>query len=280
MSVIVATIITYILSWLAEAVLNWFSGVYDTMFWNGFAIEINFRNLDNFSISGLYNAIYTFAIAILIILFIKKMIETYLAWSGGDPDNNPLNVLIGFLKAMIIMICFGFVYTQFANVFFDFFNSLIKGMTGSTNPVGVTSSNLAFNVFGAILYLIIAIQFALLYFQFITRGIEMFVLRLGVPFAAIGLLNSDGGAFKGYLKKFIANAFTIIVQLLLMQLAIILMNKGKFVLSLSTSAIAIRTPHMLQEFMSTAGGGSISGKVSTVTRVVNTFRGGIGKGKK
>ena len=68
MAVIVGTIITYILSWLAEAVLNWFSGVYDTMFWNGFAIEINFRNLDNFSISGLYNAIYTFAIAILALI--------------------------------------------------------------------------------------------------------------------------------------------------------------------------------------------------------------------
>lgn len=72
----------------------------------GFAIEINFRNLENFNVGGLYNAIYTFAIAVLIILFIKKMIETYLAWSSGDPDNNPLNILIGFLKAMIVMICF------------------------------------------------------------------------------------------------------------------------------------------------------------------------------
>lgn len=72
----------------------------------GFAIEINFRNLENFNVGGLYNAIYTFAIAVLIVLFIKKMIETYLAWSSGDPDNNPLNILIGFLKAMIVMICF------------------------------------------------------------------------------------------------------------------------------------------------------------------------------
>ena len=246
----------------------------------GFAIEINFRNLENFNIGGLYNAIYTFAIAVLIILFIKKMIETYLAWSGGDPDNNPLNILIGFLKAMIIMITFGFIYTKFANVFYEFFYNLLQGMTGSKDIVTVESSNLAFNVFGAILYLIIAIQLCLLYFQFITRGIEMFILRMGIPFASIGLLNSDGGAFKGYIKKFMTNAFTIIVQLLLMQLAIILMNKGKFVLSLSTSAIALRTPHMLQEFMSTAGGGSVSGKVSTVTRVVNTIRGGIGKAKK
>lgn len=34
MAVLVGTIITYILSWLAEAILSWFSGVYDTMFWN------------------------------------------------------------------------------------------------------------------------------------------------------------------------------------------------------------------------------------------------------
>lgn len=33
-AVLVGTIITYILSWLAEAVISWFSGVYDTMFWN------------------------------------------------------------------------------------------------------------------------------------------------------------------------------------------------------------------------------------------------------
>lgn len=279
MAVLVGTIITYILSWLAEAILAWFSGIYDTMFWNAFAIEINFRNLENFNIGGLYNVIYTFAISILIVLFIKKMIETYLAWSSGDPDSNPINILIGFLKAMIIMICFGFIYTQFANVFYDFFYRLLQGMTGSKDIVTVESNNLAFNVFGAILYLIIAVQLALLYFQFITRGIEMLILRLGIPFATIGLLNSDGGAFKGYIKKFMTNAFTIIVQLLLMQLSIILMNKGKFVLSLSTSAIALRTPHMLQEFMSTAGGGSLSGKLSTATRVINTFRGGIGKGK-
>ena len=51
-------------------------------------------------------------------------------------------------------------------------------MTGAREIVKASSSNMAFNVFGAILYLVIAIQLALLYFQFITRGIEMFILRL------------------------------------------------------------------------------------------------------
>ena len=83
MGALIATIIVFILSWLAEAILNWLSGVYTTMFYLAFAIEIAFRNIaTNFSISGLYNAIYVVAIAVLIMFFVKKMIETYMTWSN------------------------------------------------------------------------------------------------------------------------------------------------------------------------------------------------------
>ena len=83
MGALIATIIVFILSWLAEAILNWLSGVYTTMFYLAFAIEIAFRNIaTNFSVSGLYKAIYVIAIAVLIMFFVKKMIETYMTWSN------------------------------------------------------------------------------------------------------------------------------------------------------------------------------------------------------
>ena len=83
MGALIATIIVFILSWLAEAILNWLSGVYTTMFYLAFAIEIAFRNIaTNFSVSGLYNAIYVIAIAVLIMFIVKKMIETYMTWSN------------------------------------------------------------------------------------------------------------------------------------------------------------------------------------------------------
>lgn len=83
MGALIATIIVFILSWLSEAILNWLSGVYTTMFYLAFAIEIAFRNIaTNFSVSGLYNAIYVIAIAVLIMFFVKKMIETYMTWSN------------------------------------------------------------------------------------------------------------------------------------------------------------------------------------------------------
>jgi len=79
---------------------------------------------------------------------------------------------------MIIMISFGFIYTQFVNVFYGLYKSLLIGMTGSLEPVVPQYKNLGLNVFGAFLYLMIAIQLALLYFQFLTRGFEMLILRL------------------------------------------------------------------------------------------------------
>lgn len=83
MAALIATIIVYLLSWISEAILTWLSGVYTSMFYLAFAIEIAFRNVAiNFDISGLYNAIYIVAIAILIMFFIKKMIETYMMWSN------------------------------------------------------------------------------------------------------------------------------------------------------------------------------------------------------
>ncbi len=50
-------------------------------------------------------------------------------------------------------------------------------------------------------------------------------------------------------------------------------------LAFTSSSIALRTPAMLQEFMISAGGGSTSGKVNTVSRVVTMFRSGVSKGK-
>ena len=74
---------------------------------------------------------------------------------------------------------------------YDLYQSIFIGMLGNVQTMGVTIGNVA----GAFFYLIIAIYMVLIYFQTITRGIEMFILRLAIPFACIGLLNSDRWSF-------------------------------------------------------------------------------------
>ncbi len=90
MAALIATIIVYLLGWISEAILSWLSGVYTSMFYLAFVIEISFRDIaTNFSVSGLYNAIYIAAIAVLIMFFVKKMIETYMTWTNRRSRRQP-----------------------------------------------------------------------------------------------------------------------------------------------------------------------------------------------
>ena len=56
------------------------------------------------------------------------------------------------MKALIVMVCFGFIYTQFVNIFYGIYNNLLVGMTGSLDAVVPEYKNLGLNGFGAFLY--------------------------------------------------------------------------------------------------------------------------------
>lgn len=252
---VVSALLGWIFGWLAKQIMTWFIPMFKDMIYGGLCVEILFRDVTTFKIADLYQAIYTFAIALLIMFFIKRMIEVYFAWSNGDPETSPLSVLLGFVKALIVMICFGFIYEVFVEIFVSMYESFINaGFEGGDSIVEDLKkvnglSGVFLNMIGNIFYLIIAVFCALIYFQNLGRGIEMLVLRFGVPFACIGFLNADGGVANGYFQKMIKVAFTIIVQLLLLRLSLSLISQYHVILSLACINIAYKTPNLLSEFM-------------------------------
>lgn len=185
---VVTTLLVSLLGYIAKEVMTWFLGVYYTMFYSAMAVETLFYDVIDsglFNLSGLYQAIYTFAIALLIMFFVKKLLETYMAWSNGDPETSPLIVLIGFLKAIIIMICFGFIYETFVEIFAQMFDSMLNGAFGYSEKTitteisyGLENFTNFLNLMGLFFYLIVGVICALIYFQNIGRGIEMLILRL------------------------------------------------------------------------------------------------------
>ena len=48
----------------------------------------------------------------------------------------------------------------------------------------------------------------------------MLLMRMGIAFASIGLLNSDEGVFPEYIRAFLMTAFTLVTQLCMMNLSI------------------------------------------------------------
>lgn len=228
--------------------------------------------LQGFDFNNIFRVVYIFASLLLIMIFIKKLIETYFFWQSGDPDTNPVQVVVRFIKAIVIMICFGWCYDIFITIMNEFLTALSNGIVAPNQDIGtLLQSQMQGGIFTAIACLFMLILLLSIIFQFITRGLEMLILRIAIPLACIGLINSDGGAFTGYIKKFMQNTFTVIIQVILVQLAILLMANGQMIYAIATGLVATRTPAMLNEFMISSSAGKIMPKVSSGARTITHF---------
>lgn len=228
--------------------------------------------LQGFDFNNIFRVVYVFASLLLIMIFIKKLIETYFFWQSGDPDTNPVQVVVRFIKAIVIMICFGWCYDIFITIMNEFLTALSNGIVAPNQDIGtLLQSQMQGGIFTAIACLFMLILLLSIIFQFITRGLEMLILRIAIPLACIGLINSDGGAFTGYIKKFMQNTFTVIIQVILVQLAILLMANGQMIYAIATGLVATRTPAMLNEFMISSSAGKIMPKVSSGARTITHF---------
>ena len=117
---------------------------------------------------------------------------------------------------------------------------------------GLSSAGIVTAIFG----LVFVISYFMLYFQFLMRGLEIMILRIGVPVACVGLLDNDKGVFKNYMMKFFQSAFSVVVQIALCKLGVGMMMNMSVFWGIACIVLAIKTPRFLSEFMVPAGGGS------------------------
>ncbi|QQZ61147.1 hypothetical protein JI735_33010 [Paenibacillus sonchi] len=115
----------------------------------------------------------------------------------------------------------------------------------------ISSLGLVTALFG----LVFVVCFFILYFQFLMRGLEMFILRVGIPLACAGLLDNDRGVFRAYTQKFMQSMLTVVIQIALAKLGVGLMLQSHVFWGLACMMLAIKTPRFLSDFLITSGGG-------------------------
>lgn len=205
----------------------------------------------------LFNILFGFGVSLIILKFLKKGFETYVLWSDGDADEEPLSLLTNFFKALAVAICFPTLYQWMADIVEDMTNQLLTAVGAATDygwqawVKGISSMGIVTAIFG----LIFIICYFMLYFQFLMRGLEIFILRVGVPLACVGLLDNDKGVFKAYLNKFFQSMLSVVVQIVLAKLGVGLMLNMHVFWGVACMLLAIRTPRFLQDFLITTGGG-------------------------
>lgn len=145
--------------------------------------------------NGIYQVIFSYACFILVVVFISKLIKTYFLQSDGDSEKSPIHIVIGMLKAVIIMICFKEVYDIFVGITSNFLNSILGAMPVKTVSLAqALSNNIAGGIFTAVACLVLLITWLVLICQFIMKGIEILLMRMGIPFASIRIVKFRRGS--------------------------------------------------------------------------------------
>ena len=209
----------------------------------------------------LFEILLGFGVSLIILKFLKKGFECYVMWTDGDPDSEPIQLIIRFVQAIAVAVCFPVMYGWLADITEKLTNQLITAIGASTNydwqawVNGLSSAGLVTAIFG----LVFVICYFILYFQFLMRGVEIMILRIGLPLACTGLLDNDKGVFKTYLTKFFQSTVAVMVQISLCKLGVgMMMNVGinlNVFWGIACLVLSIKTPRFLSEFMVPTGGG-------------------------
>jgi len=208
--------------------------------------------------STLTNVMLGFGVSLIILKFIKKGFDTYVLWNGSDAEEEPYFLIINFVKALVVALCFPVIYGWMASIITDMSSQILTAVGQATAfswaawITGISSAGIVTAIFA----LVFMITYFMLYFQFLMRGLEMLILRVGIPIACVGLLDNDSGVFKNYLSTFFKSMLSVVVQIALAKLGVGLMLNMHVFWGVACMILALRTPKFLAEFVMPTGGGS------------------------
>lgn len=219
------------------------------------------------ALANVYEFIYRFSCALLILKFLFKGFQIYILWRNGDADNSPQDMLLGGVQAVVMMIIFPSLYDMMVSITAFLADGIMTrlglSLDGGSGFLPPTLG--AFSLFILLVFIVYLVAALVLCVRLIRRGFELLVLRLGVPIACMGLIDSDLGLFKGYIQVLFKTLFTSVIQITLFSLSLRLAVTCTFINLLSGLAAlgaAFSAPFLMQQMLVASGhGGGVTNKI-------------------
>ena len=169
--------------------------------------------------------------------------------------------LTNFVRAVGTALIFQWLYQIFVDICRDVTDQIMSAISQGTSPtIEWVNAITSMGIVPAIAGLIFLICYLILLFSFMARGIEMMVMKIGVPLACVGLLDNDKGVFRAYINQFVKAFITTIVQIMLVNIGLSLMLNSTMLSSqnimwgIACMMAAMSMPKILREFLVPTGG--------------------------
>lgn len=241
--------------------------------------------IDSQNFIVIYQVVYVFFLSWLALKVLYKGFNVYIMWRDGDSDTSPKEMVISLFQAIITAAAFPYLYDYLAEATVWLAGTLVRTIFGTAPDLqgsiqGLTDAILAVpnGLLSAIMMFVYLICLMIFWFQILRRSVEMLILRLGFPLACIGLLDSDGGAFKPYVKQIFQAALTIVVQVICFNISMMLIMSNNSIFAIGVLVAAINGPALLSTMLvGTGGSGNPGQKVHQSVTIYNALK-TLGKG--
>lgn len=268
METILTNLITSIIGGVDNTINVAFNSLMDLCFNAEYTLTHNF-GIAVLSFENLKTVITSFAICLIILKFLKKGFDIYILWTEGESDTPPLTFIMYFIRAIVVLLSATILWDWVVEIIKSFGTSLLNAMSFSTTFTLTTAivNFVTGGIFNAIIGLVAIILYFVLYIQFIMRGLEIWILKIGFPIACVGLVQADGGGFNSYFEKILKSMITVVVQIILCKLSMMLIASSQFLYTIAAIILALKTPRFLQDIMMVSGGG-IGSAINTTSKTM------------
>lgn len=233
-------------------------------------------SMDGIDLSSVNSSIQGIAISYCCFKFAKKLFSIYVLWTDGDSENPPHILVINFIKSLALILTFSSVYEYFIKVIQDVGTVIyesIKTIPEGENPVEkLLPEDQSFGFFFLLVILIGIVIYLITWFSCMKSGVLLLVLKIGFPFVASGVMDTNGGMFASYLPKFLQMAFTVIVKVSLLKLGLLLLLTGNPLWAIVALSAGAAVAEMLKEFMLVTSGGGFGGRLSSMAMLLGNLR--------
>lgn len=258
---ILKALLSILVNDMRERVSDYFLSVLD--FSTVFNCEAVFQEKVGVDIQPISDVVFGFAFYLLALKFVWKLFNTYILGADGDEDAEPIMHVVNLGKAIFISLAFGLLFSKMMSIGNEIATKILAAIKlkpkkyDSVLQAWYDSEQLG--IAALIMIIVFIIMSIVLAVTFSLNAIQLVILRVGISFSAVGMLDSDGGVFKPYVKKFFQICFAAIIQLVCYKLSMYALSSFSYIWAFTLLTMALKAPAWLSEFIMTnqSGGGKL-----------------------